>query len=480
MNFEYKLYWNVRTARLAHLNVSERRVLAAYNVVVDVRKFVTRSFLRRFRKFLKASRSAVKAVNSEKDFFSTLFNCMASGKSGHIYASDEFISSFLSKLSFNGRALGGQAGIIANQLAILNAKSFLYSPMLSQVSQKYLDKRVSIPLAEDDVGLRLAPLNVLRSHHDYVFSGITKTNFIFEFPKNLRVKLSDGSSFLVPRSNRLIVSSELKYFPTFSDRLLKFLPELGSKIDIAIFAGYHYLKKSDVNWRKKLAREEKILKLLKAKNKNLVVHWEYVPIDDKDIANSLIKLTSNCIDSLGINEKEIVELLRLTGFLPEAKAIESAESAISLFNGMARAAKKLKLKRLHLHNLGYYLIYLDKKYYDFKRAEKVVDAALFSSTPATSKAMLGHELRSKKELMASIAVSIPARGFEQLELFSNYLSNHVTKLVGGFSRDEFLKSGIAEFKDFFLLCVPVKFVSTPKATVGIGDIVSSTTLVAEV
>ena len=157
-----------------------------------------------------------------------------------------------------------------------------------------------------------------------------------------------------------------------------------------------------------------------------------------------------------------------TGFAKEAEQIRREENAWTLFQGAAKAFEKLGLKRLHLHNLGYHLLLLSKPY--AVPPEKVVDAVLYSSVAATSKAILGRQI-SAEELHVSLKTPLSQIGFAQMALFA--------QKSGMKDAAQFLETGIWDAGKFFVLVVPGQYAHAPASTVGLGDVVSSCSLLAE-
>ncbi|VVB70737.1 ADP-specific phosphofructokinase [uncultured archaeon] len=337
------------------------------------------------------------------------------------------------------KRIGGQAGIISNQLSFLGQEVLLYSPDLNKHIAELSNPNIKIPVVEKSGKISLKSLSEVH--------GTPRVNWIFEFEKGLKTK-----DFVVPRDNRFILSSKsVNSKPVFDVNLKTKLPELGKLVDVCYISGYHRLEDSG-----DFAEEKHDLGLLKSKNKKLVLHYEYVRTKNPEILSVLPRF-----DSLGCDEVELRQLLELLGEDKQAKKVSSDDSN-SIFEGAALLKKRLKVKRLHVHNLGYAL-----NLYDYKPTLNDVIAMLFASSVTNTKAKFGKYVTFKKQHSFCINEGLSHLGFKALASF--YRKHpHLGK--------NFLESGLGE--DFIL--VPLHVVDKPVYTVGLGDTISSVSLGAEI
>ena len=135
-------------------------------------------------------------------------------------------------------------------------------------------------------------------------------------------------------------------------------------------------------------------------------------------------------------------------------------------------AWELKVPRIQLHNLGYYVVVLMKPY-DVDPA-LVRQACLFASAVNGVKAKQGGAV--PLEDVAQMAdYPLSDIGMEQLKAFVSE-----AKSLGLPVTDEMLDTGIMEMDDHWLLIVPAHVIPNPVSTVGMGDTVSSSAYAAEV
>ncbi|MFH0836242.1 MAG: ADP-dependent glucokinase/phosphofructokinase [Candidatus Micrarchaeota archaeon] len=477
---ETRAAWAARVEEVKK-NKARARFFTAFNVITDFITFLNpeqiNSQFKRLKEdeikiLLKSAKRDWRILHDKNEFLSCLLHAIGSGKAMHVSGDKNVFDWFAKTFGKPDEIkIGGQAGIAANQLAELGAKTGLYSPWLSTEQAKLIDKRVKIPVFNGKKLALITPAKASRKDDPI------KINWIFEFKRG-DVVLIGKECFVAPRDNRLIVSSEEGQPPLFSDDVEKVLHQLGAEFDVALLSGFHHIRKKHAthgSFEQVVARAIRQVRKLKGKNNKLLAHWEYVPVDDKKMNSVLLKKLGPEFDSIGMNESEIIDVLVLLGFKKEATKIKAHESAHTIYHGAVKLLKALKLKRIHVHNLGYHLIVLDKRYHI--KPEKTIEATLFASLVAGLKALKKHGFVSLAEVKkAELAVS--ETGINQVGIIESALRDELPKKFSSFDRKAFLKSGILEMKDHWILIVPTPIVRGV-STVGLGDIVSAVTLVME-
>jgi ADP-dependent phosphofructokinase/glucokinase len=335
------------------------------------------------------------------------------------------------------KLLGGQAGIMANNLVELGAAVTAYPVLLSEEQAALFDERV--------YGLRKWGKRLVKRSIQSVAKGNkTKINWILEFSEGF-----NGA----PRANRVILSSHLHEEMLFPRKWpLKELERFGETIDVAFVAGLQSLKTSYgphsfSNSLQTLCRQ---LAALRKNNDSLLLHLEYVPFKNKSLELLALKKVFRHANSLGINEIEVQLLCSRLGFpeLDASKPQDVVRSALRVFEAF-------ELTRLHVHSLGYHVFVLEAGVHD---PEKSFEAAQFASRVASKKA--GGKPKNP-----------PKKSFDLVEEAASVLTPSQAKQV--------LSQGFARVNGHWLVIVPTAFVKKPKRTVGLGDVVSSTTLAFE-
>ncbi|MFH1199987.1 MAG: ADP-dependent glucokinase/phosphofructokinase [Candidatus Micrarchaeota archaeon] len=410
------------------------------------------------------------SIGSVEDFAAALLYCFENGKALELPCYDARIFEWFSQY-FGGPdelRMGGQAGIIANQLAALKSPPVCYCPLLSLAQARLFDKSVKFPVVQ---GGRLALVPALKAAQK---GDATKVNWIFEFSKNDACGW-DGRKVVCKRSNRLIVLSKLvKSEPLFSDGLAPHLPALAANFDRAMVAGFHHLHRE--NGKKiqyYLNRLCGQLDAMKKANPRLRVHVEYVMISDPALAREVYTHIGRPADSLGINEVEMRHVLKMFGLKKELQALRNDEGAYSLYLASRALARRFDFSRVHAHTLGYYVLYTDKKR---ARGEpsQYADSLLLAAKASEVRAALGRPPTKSDVLHPKFReISVSEAGLEQLAKFADSAG------LKGRERKRFTEEGVAEFQDHYVFVVPAPITPKPKSTVGLGDTISSTAFCSE-
>ncbi|MBI5229538.1 hypothetical protein HY991_05485 [Candidatus Micrarchaeota archaeon] len=476
--------WTEHLRKATGLSVTGKKAFCAYNAFIDYLEIVDEKKLELvFNEFgedvrkeiIRNSWSESEEIKSIEEVFSNLIHGMRDGKALHIPCYKPEIIAWLEK-RFGGadrKAIGGQAGIIANQLGMLGARLVLYAPRLSKDVAEALPKNVLVPVIKER---KLVFEKAIDSWEEKKES---KVNWIFEFGRGLRVKLGN-EEITVPRSNRFIISSPPKAIPAFKESFKKHLSELGRDATVAIFAGYHYLQpwyENGMTYKKYLEKELENFMKMKRKNKRLIIHYEFVPVDFKEIEAGIVEMITKGVDSLGINEVETREVLKSIGFQREANEIERNECAFTLFKGGEKLLNKLKLKRVHIHNLGYFVMLL-RKGRNCPKPEKAREACLLASIVANVRSEKGGAVK-ENEIRKGLEIPLSEIGFRQLEDFAERVEwdRDLRNKIKEFDKKKFLRDGIIEMKDYYGLIVPAQVARKPRITTGLGDTISSIAVV---
>jgi len=406
-------------------------------------------------------------VSTPGQFLALLEECLAAGKSYYDVVQAGLGEWLLQYFPEHTEAMGGQAGIIANQMAALGGEAYVYNPVLSRFQAEMYDSRIKFPVIADGE-LHWVPIR------DGVNSDWTKINYIFEYPKGAAYTFGDRV-VATARANRIILGTRSPLAAMgFAEEMEPFLPAIGEAVDCGFMAGYHHGR---IEGRAETLDEFLELSLrqhaaLRSGNPNLKLHCEYVPMANPEQEARLLKTLIPRFDSFGINEAEIMRALDSLGFAAEAEEIARAERSFSLYHGALRLFREFRLPRLHLHNLGYYIVLIRKPY--FISPEAVRRACLFASAVNAVKAKRGGAVpREAVGEMAELPLS--EVGFGQLEAFAAE-----ARQAGYPISSDFTATGIMEREDHICVITPAHIVPNPVSTVGMGDTISSAAFAAEV
>ncbi|HXL72490.1 MAG TPA: ADP-dependent glucokinase/phosphofructokinase, partial [bacterium] len=146
-----------------------------------------------------------------------------------------------------------------------------------------------------------------------------------------------------------------------------------------------------------------------------------------------------------------------------AKSMDS----VSLFKGLLKIFEKLKPGRMQLHMFG---LYITLAWNDWKQsAESMRDGMVFAATLAAAKAGTG-SLEKEENLLWAQGREVSDQSLKELSALSAYLLK--TYGIEGFE-----SLGIAQTADFRVIAVPTILIEKPVTLVGMGDTISSLSLV---
>lgn len=458
--------WQDRVREVVHKELSVS-TLAAFNTNVDAVVHLNNDHIVELCQDSQVSMDEVNSiaaddileVHTANEFVAALKSALGYGKSSYIVLRNLNLLNWLeSKFQTRRESMGGQAGVIANQMAALGANSVVYTSLLSPKQGSMFFPTVKVPVVDGE-------LKVVNVEDAVNPNQNTKVNWIFEYPKNVEFDFC-GEVVKTPRANRVIMATRPEgVVMGFSDEIEPYLSELGRQIDVAFMAGYHYASSDKDELEAYLKQSMASLHSLKAENPRLRLHFEYVPMSDETAEKTMLKTVAQEIQSFGINENEIKRVLASFGFQSECDAIVKDERAYCLYKGVVRLSEELGFERIQLHNLGYYVLVLKKPY--ILDPEHVRDACLFASSVNAIKAKYGGYVTSE-QLDEAGEIALSDIGMEQLRLFAMEMRGK-----GYAIPDDFESTGIADMGDHYVLVVPAHVVPNPVSTVGMGDTISS-------
>ncbi len=460
----------VREALQTHIDCG---VFAAFNANIDVVVQVTPAQLKKI--FVHEPACFVDppleprrlwSVETSTHFLALLQECMVEGKSYYGVMDMKLAKWLDANFCAKNEAMGGQAGIIANQMAALGAKSHVYNPVLSAKQARVYHHQVMFPIITN--GLRWVPID------KGVNDSWTKVNYIFEYPKETRYVFG-SQEIVTPRANRIILGTRNhKAAMGFDKEMEAYLPELGQRFQVGFMAGYHHGRiagRADT-LASYIALSLKQLCSLREKNPELQLHLEYVPMQDSAEEVTLLEALIPEFTSFGINENEILRLLVELGNNALASEIKTNERAFSLYEGTLALFRHFKISRIQLHNLGYYILILAKPYPVLPAL--VRQACLFASAVNGIKAKKGGVVFAD-DLVEMRDYPLSQIGLRQLVSFAEEARTQGLPIPS-----DFTESGIMETSDHYLVLVPAHVVPNPVSTVGMGDTISSSSFVAEI
>lgn len=200
--------------------------------------------------------------------------------------------------------------------------------------------------------------------------------------------------------------------------------------------------------------------LLNLKNdaqKNSIFHLEIASTPSNKARKMTLDEIGTIVDSIGLNEREACDIINV--LYPD---IDLKPNAVDMFRAISLIKKYTNISRIELHMLGLFMTMQNKNI--SISPQKAKDGMLLAARIGSSRAVLG-DLKEKKDLLSSQNFEISEIGYSELKNLSEYLQS-----------ENLLTDGIFCGGDFDLIAVPTMLEKKPKSLVGMGDTISSISL----
>ena len=178
---------------------------------------------------------------------------------------------------------------------------------------------------------------------------------------------------------------------------------------------------------------------------------------------AIIKKIAPIVDSVGINEREAIDILEVTGFEDLAEKCNNDTHSVNMFEAILNIKKHIKTPRIQLHMFGLYLTLQDKNYKI--TPEENLRGMMLAATVAAGKAGTG-TINVKENLLWAQGQEGSDVGLNELKDLAEHLKD-----------DKLVETGIGEVDGYDLIAVPTILVEKPVTLVGMGDTISSISLV---
>lgn len=402
------------------------------------------------------------ALESPADLMVGLLDSMRAGKAlQRMIRREEVFRWAEQAIGYERPRLGGTSGNMANSLAPLGLPILVYAyPLSRQLADLFVPLPNLTVLAEEGGEIRrLTPREVEAPET------INALHLIAEYPKGYRVQ-GGGEDFETPRANRFIAgwnptNSQLRIDPVFRKGLLA----QAHNFSHFIISGFHILAETyadGTTYKECLLPVADFCRELKARNPQLKLHYEFASIGSPLIRKGILDWILPVVDSLGLNEVELAALLGDAGEHDLVTRLKAEESPAAYLEGVRVILERGGLRRVQLHNLGYYLTLSRPGYSEPADAR---DALLLAAVLAAARTASGRT-GSPAEMAAGLREPLAAPGLKALDT-----------LAGVTGEERFVETGIGQYAGHQLVCVPTRLVANPVLTVGLGDLISATAFV---
>ena len=394
-------------------------------------------------------------LSSKQELATAITRTMATRGGDEIAMTDELAATLESELEPDAQQMGGQAGIMTNLLSSLGAAPIMYTYLLSERQQSMFDHpdAVRYPTVEDGE-VQFVPLP------DVVNTERTKINWVFEFGVD-----DEFFGVRAVEDSRFIAASRPPEFDLITGELDEAIDQIGSVVDGALLSGYHNLTPENVadGYEQTQRHAREVIRRLRSGGEHQV-HVEYAVTHDADLRESIYEWILPEANVVGLDTHEL-QLLTEDAGLGTAEDAPSEESPfevteiITHYQLLSALREKLGVDCLRLHAMEYHLSVTD----DYLPSAAVRRGQEFAAINAATKADRG-QITSPEDLETGLTYEPSTNGREAIAL----LADHV---------DASTEDGT--------LCTPTvvacpnRVVPDPAGTVGIGDIVSSSSFALE-
>ncbi|WP_135605995.1 ADP-dependent glucokinase/phosphofructokinase [Methanococcoides sp. NM1] len=435
------------------------KILCGYNVNIDAVYKITGEEISDLmeivdmEELLENIRDAPGEIRSISDLVAGLVLHMQkdTGAEWFIYSDDVF--HFL-KSRYYGKSeirLGGNMGIMANVMSHMGADQVVMNAVGDIEGIKPLMSGGNIIFSGKSVP---QDASTSKDANEII-------HFVFDFSSGTRFDLF-GTEVIVARENRFIATyDDINTELTITHEFEEYSREHVTEMDGAIISGFNQLQKCYPDGSGYTARFEKAhsqLKDWKARNPDLPIHVEFGHFMSVDMGVSIFTELSGTVDSIGMNEDELVMLTELHGV--PSDMIRKMD-ACAILDACVKCASSTGLKKIVLHTRDFIMGIFRK---GTSTPLREMRSMQFGVMCAAAFAASG-KLPERSQLEDS--VSGLARSEEGIRQ-----AGKLQDLIGG---EQFEGGVCGEYRDFLVCILPTIICEKPVSTVGLGDTVSSAT-----
>lgn len=444
-----------------------RGVLSAFNTNIDAVVKVRGDRIAAIARDLGLDPAALRAegprrIEEPGDLVRGLVRCFTGGIAEEWIVQGEEVSRWAGEAFGEGRLqMGGQAGIVANALAYLGVEQVLVHCASLPAIQAGLFQDLPGLLAPRADGILAPARNVVRDDPPMVHR-------ILEFDRGDVLPLPDGPR-TCPKSNRFIATFDPW---NLQMRLDPHLVSAAAAIplELAFLSGYHLIQDPLPDGRPAREAIEASLRVLEAIRRprpDLLVHLEAASTQDRQVRRLVLEEVVPQVHSLGLNERELIDLLEVLD-LDLARRCEGDPHGGTLWEGLRTLQQRTQVPRVQLHFFGCYVTVQNRSFPWSPEATRLgmIVAAAMAGGKAACGALETPEARTW------------AQGRDPGEVGLQEMASLARALgLSGAAATTFLETGIHRSPDRDVVAIPTVLVERPVSLVGMGDTISSLSLV---
>jgi len=343
------------------------------------------------------------------------------------------MSRWLSEHFQGERKVGGTGAQAACALAKLGIPTILHITSFPPEQAELLSRegKIMIPYSQ---GLQRAEEAARRDD-------LPMWHYIFEFRQGTKIDLG-ARVIIAKKDDRFIVPYDLANASfTIDENFRKWTREYADQVDKALVSGYNAYYDEEM-CRDLIGDSVAQMEDWKDRNPRMLIHTETGGLENIKMRGYLVEELYPNVDSLGMNENELADILILFDYdIPSDNIKELYKAARFVY-------RELELKRLCVHTRDFVLTLTQG---DPEREQR---ALLIGALSAAYRTITGEY--GDWDALREIDESSPLNhsGEKAEEELSSLLS---------------LKEGIVEEEDFNTVLIVTKSVERPRYTVGLGD-----------
>ena len=400
--------------------------------------------------------TSISEVHSPNEIIKGIVKCFTKGIAEEWIIEDIEIYNWLDKnIGYTKLQMGGQAGIIANALALLGIQEVVaHTNSLPKLqAEQFLN--LNNLLSFDENG-KLKKANSISREND-----LPLIHWIIEFDKGDKIEI-DNIVYECPKSNRFIATYDpMNMNLVMNNSFISYIEN--TPVEYLILSGFNPLLESNCGLEL-IDGAVNVIKNWKTKNPEMIIHLEIASTQDKVIRKAIVEKIAPISQSIGLNERETIDVLNVIGEDKLAKEIENNTNACNLFKAIEIIMKKVKPQRIQLHMFGLYLTIQNDKFRH--TSENNLKGMICASVVSSSKALNG-ELSKPEDTTKAFGIEVSEIGLRELSELSKMLN-----------KPELLENGLCEYDGFSISAIPTILIDKPKTLVGMGDTISSVSLLA--
>ncbi|MEN8119114.1 MAG: ADP-dependent glucokinase/phosphofructokinase [Bacteroidota bacterium] len=407
-----------------------------------------------------------KSIKTSEDALRGLIHCFKNGIAEEWLIDNKEVFDWLNEnIGYDKMQMGGQGGIVANVMAVCGVDPVYVHTASSPKEQSKLFLDLPNLKNIDENGK-------IRKAHDISRSNdIPLIHWIIEFDKGDTININN-ETISCPKANRFIATYDPLNFELHIDEAFnKKMSGVSTEYEYIILSGYQMLHNQlpgGGSGIERIEESKKIIQQWRENNSQHILHFEIASTQDKTIRKHLIDNLANDVDSLGFNERELIDILEVIGEKELAEQCEENTNSSNLFKAMLKVSEYTSCPRIQLHMFGLYIT-LQKRGYKISAIQNRKGMQLAANI-AASKAGTG-SIDSKDVLLWSKDQMVSKIGLKEL----NSLAVTIEKEFGA---NRLLEEGIFTNDQIEVIAVPTIIIDNPVTLVGMGDTISSISLVA--